>query len=154
MTLFREQLKIAAHFHLPVSVHARHCVDFVSRELFRIRPAGGVVHAFNGSIEQAKRLVDLGMKLGFGGALTYTGSKRIRRIFTELSDTDFVLETDAPDMPGVWRRQASDTRTHVSDITQVLECAAALRGTDPETLALLATQNARAAFPRMTLGKM
>ena len=154
LTLFRGQLKIAARFDLPVSVHARHCVDTVSRELARLRTARGVVHAFNGSLEQAKRLVGLGIKLGFGGALTYSGSRRIRRVFTGLSDTDFVLETDAPDMPGPRRRTMTDTRTHVSDITQVLECAAALRGTDPETLARQATQNARAAFPRMTLGKM
>ncbi len=153
LTLFRGQLEIAAHFDLPVSVHARHCVDTVSRELARHRSTGGVVHAFNGSVEQAKRLVGLGMKLGFGGALTYTGSRRIRRVFTELSDTDFVLETDAPDMPGALRRTEKDTRTHVSDITRVLECAATLRGTDSETVAYLATQNALEAFPRMCLGK-
>ena len=66
LTLFRGQLKIAARFDLPISVHTRHCVDTVSRELARHRPIGGVVHAFNGSVEQAKRLVGLGMKLGFG----------------------------------------------------------------------------------------
>lgn len=149
LKIFRGQLKIAARFHLPVSVHARHCVDTVSREIARIKPTGGVVHAFNGSLEQAKRLLGLGMKLGFGGALTYTGSRRIRRIFAQLSDTDFVLETDAPDMPGTLRRTLPDKRTHVSDITQVLECASELRGTDTETLAKIAMCNAYAAFPRM-----
>ena len=149
LKLFRGQLKIAADFNLPVSVHARHCVDTVSREIARIRPAGGVVHAFNGSLEQAKRLLSLGMKLGFGGALTYTRSLRIRRVFTQISDADFVLETDAPDMPGALRRTEHDTRTHVSDLVRVLACAADLRGTNSETLARLATQNALEAFPRM-----
>lgn len=151
LSLFRGQLKIAHRFALPVSVHARHAVDTVSREIARIPPTGGVVHAFNGSIEQAKRLLGFKMKLGFGGALTYEGSRRIRRAFVALNDADFVLETDAPDMPGATRRLASDTRTHPADIFETLKVAAALRSEAEETLSKLTKENALAAFPRLKM---
>ena len=151
LSLFRGQLKIAHRFALPVSVHARHAVDTVSREIARIPQVGGVVHAFNGSVEQAKRLLELKMKLGFGGALTYEGSKRIRRIFVALRDRDFVLETDAPDMPSATRRLASDTRTHPADIFETLKVAATLRNREEETISKLAKENALSAFPRLKL---
>ena len=147
--LFAGQLKTARDLSLPVSVHARHAVDKVAMWLGRIPPAGGVVHAFNGSIEQAQKLVRLGFKLGFGGALMYRGSQRIRRIFTLLPDDAFVLETDAPDMPGPERRASADPRTHLSDIFGYAAVAAELRGLSLEALCRLATANALSAFPRM-----
>lgn len=147
--LFREQLRIARKYALPVSVHARHAVDAVSKELATSGIRRGAVHAFNGSVQQAARLTGLGLKLGFGGALTYTGSLRIRRIFQSLSDTDFVLETDAPDMPGRHRRNASDKRTHPSDIEATLLCASELRKSSPENLAQHAIENSLQAFPKL-----
>ncbi len=151
LSIFRGQLKIAKRFELPVSVHARHAVDVVSREIARIRQTGGVIHAFNGSVEQAKRLLGLKMKLGFGGALTYEGSRRIRKAFVSLNDTDFVLETDAPDMPSATRRLARDTRTHPTDIFKTLEVASTLRRKEEESLAKLTKENALTAFPRLKM---
>ena len=147
--LFAGQLRTARDLALPVSVHARHAVDKVAMWLGRIPPAGGVVHAFNGSIEQAQKLLKLGFKLGFGGALAYQGSKRIRRIFAQLPEDAFVLETDAPDMPGPERRESADPRTHLEDIFGYASVAAELRGICLEDLCRIATDNALAAFPKM-----
>ena len=69
LPIFAAQLKLAAEFDLPVSIHARHAVDAVSAAIRKSGVRRGVIHAFNGSSEQAKRLIDLGFKLGFGGAL-------------------------------------------------------------------------------------
>ena len=149
LPIFAAQLKLAAEFDLPVSIHARHAVDAVSAAIRKSGVRRGVIHAFNGSSEQAKRLIDLGFKLGFGGALMYTGSKRIRRIFAEIGDTDFVLETDAPDMPSPGRRADVDSRTHPADIALYCEEAARIRGVSPENLARLARESALAVFSRM-----
>ena len=147
--LFSEQLKVARDFELPVSVHARHAVDAVYSHLKRLNVTRGVIHAFNGSEVQAERFLKLGFKLGFGGALLYSGSLRIRRIFASLAPEDYVLETDAPDMPAPFRREAADTRTHPADIRRYAEEAARLRNTTPEVIAKESCRNALAAFPRL-----
>ena len=36
-----------------------------------IEVGAGIAHAFNGSFQQAQAYLDLGMKLGFGGALSH-----------------------------------------------------------------------------------
>lgn len=148
--LFSEQLKVARDFDLPVSVHARHAVDAVYSHLKRLTVTRGVIHAFNGSEVQAERFLKLGFKLGFGGALLYSGSLRIRRIFASLGPENYVLETDAPDMPAPFRREAVDTRTHPADIRRYAQEAALLRNTTPDVIAKESCRNALAAFPRLT----
>lgn len=64
----------------------------------RSGPAGGIVHTFNGSFQQAQKYIDLGFKLGFGGAMTFTRAQQIRRLATSLQLESSVLETDAPDI--------------------------------------------------------
>jgi TatD DNase family protein len=100
--LFERQLVLAQEFKLPVIVHSRKAVDAVIQGLKRYATQGGIAHAFNGSLEQAKRLLDLGFKLGFGGAVTYENARHIRRLAQTLPLEAFVLETDAPDMPPQW----------------------------------------------------
>lgn len=100
---FVEQLKIARDAELPVLLHVRRSVDQVLKHLRRIRVRSGIAHAFNGSRQQAEEFIKLGFKLGFGGALTYGGSKRIRALVASLQHLEaIVLETDAPDMPPAW----------------------------------------------------
>lgn len=146
---FRAQLKLARKYHLSVSVHSRHAVDLVSKHLKELGPGKGVVHAFNGSIEQARRILSMGYKLGFGGSITFGGSKRIRRLLSELPADAFVLETDAPDMPSSQRISSPDSRTHIADIASYATIAAELRGCSRNLLCLQSKKNAYEAFPAL-----
>ena len=96
--LYTEQLKIAREFDLPVLLHVRKSQDQVYAGLRRVGVRQGIAHAFNGSNEQARRYVEHGMKLGFGGNVTFSRAKQIRRLATELPIEAIVLETDAPDI--------------------------------------------------------
>ena len=101
---FIEQLQIAAEFDLPVLLHVRRAVDQVLKCLRHSKVRRGIAHAFNGSRQQAQAFIDLGFKLGFGGAMTWPRATRIRQLATELPLESIVLETDAPDMSPVWRQ--------------------------------------------------
>lgn len=95
---FAEQLKIAQVFSLPVTIHARRSLYRVMHFVKAIGVTGGAIHAFTGSVEEAKDVRRVGLYLGVGGAVTYTGSKKVRKIVTELGLENIVLETDSPDM--------------------------------------------------------
>lgn len=149
---FAGQLKIARDFALPVSVHARYAADLVAKWLRRIEVPGGVIHAFNGSEAQAEVFMKLGFRLGFGGAMTYAGSRRIRRLAASLPLSSIVLETDCPDMPSSSRRDAGSVRTEPADIADYLEELARLRGVPACELAPVLFENALASFPGMRDG--
>lgn len=99
---FSEQLKLAREFDLPVLLHVRRTIDTVLHELRTVRVRGGIAHAFNGSRQQAEQFIDLGFKLGFGGAMTWPRATRLRELAATLPLEAIVLETDAPDIPPVF----------------------------------------------------
>lgn len=143
---FVEQLKIARDLDLPVLLHVRRAVDQVLAKLRRNRVCGGIAHAFNGSRQQAEEFIKLGFKLGFGGALTYAGSTRIRQLAASLPLHSIVLETDAPDMPPAWLAGGRNTPLQLPRINEVL---AGLRGIDAGALARATSANATAVLPRL-----
>jgi TatD DNase family protein len=147
---YREQLRIARAADLPVIVHVRRSADLLLKHLRRIEVPGGIIHAFNGSAQQAAQFIALKFKLGFGGAVTYSGSLRIRRHAAELPSEAVVLETDAPYIAPSWRRSDGLVgRTEPADVDRIANEVAALRGIDAETLVSINRANAIAALPRL-----
>ena len=163
MHFYRAQLRLARKHGLPVILHVRRSADQLFQGLREIGagagPWQGIAHAFNGSIEQAQRLVGAGLKLGFGGAVTYDRALQLRRLATELPLEALVLETDAPDMPPHWlyttaaARAAGQPqgRNSPQQLPRIGAALAALRGITPEAMAQASTANAVAALPRLGL---
>ncbi len=137
---FVEQLKIAREFGLPVILHVRRAIDSILKHLRRIRVPGGIAHAFNGSRQQAEEFIKLGFVLGFGGAMTYSGSTRIRSLAAELPLEHIVLETDAPDIPPAWLDRGRNAPGELPRIAAVL---AELRGVPVADVAAATTLTAR-----------
>ena len=98
LNLFEKQLKLACEVELPVILHVRKAHEEVLACLKKYPVNGGIVHAFNGSLQQAKRYMAYDFKFGFGGMLTYVRSSKLRKLAKELPLESIVLETDSPDM--------------------------------------------------------
>lgn len=144
LAFFTAQLKLARQFELPVLLHVRRAVDAVLRELRRMRVCGGIAHAFNGSRQQADEFIKLGFKLGFGGAMTYVGSSRIRALAASLPLSAIVLETDAPDIPPAWLNRG---RNAPAELPAIARCLAELRGLPVDEVISATCDNARAVLP-------
>ena len=138
--LFTRQLDLAAAAGLPVLIHARKAHDEVLACLRRHPVPGGIVHAFNGSLQQACQYLALGFKLGFGGMLTFARSSRLRALATALPLEALVLETDAPDMSGAAHQGERNSPAYLPEVLQAL---AQLRGQDAACLAEQTSHNAR-----------
>ena len=156
------QLKLARKHGLPVILHVRRSADQLLKGLRSVAgPSGapwqGIAHAFNGSEQQAKALIGMGFKLGFGGAVTYARAMQLRRLALELPLESIVLETDAPDMPPHWiyktaaERASGEPqgRNEPAELARIGAVLAALRGISPAALAAATTRNAFDALPRL-----
>ncbi len=141
---FVEQLRLARDFDLPVLLHVRRAVDAVLKQLRRFKVRGGIAHAFNGSRQQADEFIKLGFALGFGGAMTFSGSTRIRELARQLPLESIVLETDAPDIPPAWLNGSRNTPAELPRIAAVL---AELRELPVAELVQRTAANARAVLP-------
>lgn len=141
---FIEQLKLAKQFDLPVILHVRRAIDPILKQLRRFKQKGGIAHAFNGSRQQADEFIKLGFKLGFGGAMTYEGSTRIRELAATLPLESIVLETDAPDIPPAWLNRGRNTPAELPRIASLL---AELRGIELAEVSAITGSNAVSALP-------
>ncbi len=115
--LFSAQIQIAKSAKLPVVLHVRKAHEDVLIYLKALDfQEGGIVHAFNGSLQQAQRYMDMGFKLSFGGAMTYPNAVKLRKLVTELPLDAMVLETNSPDMKPANSRKAYNTPFQIFDI--------------------------------------
>jgi TatD DNase family protein len=93
------QLDVAHALQLPVVLHV---VGAHGRALQLLQqrgplPAGGVLHAYSGSAELVPRYAALGLRFGFGGALTRPSARKVKEALRVVPRDRLLLETDAPD---------------------------------------------------------
>ncbi|MDW7746457.1 TatD family hydrolase [Halomonas sp.] len=142
--LFDAQLCLAKVRALPVVIHCVRANDQVAKRLRQLAlPAGGLIHAFAGSPEQASKFLDLGFLVGLGGAVTFERAKRLQRAVESLPDDGYVLETDSPDMPLAGHRGERNEPARVAEVCRVV---ARLRGQDVDRVATDCTATARRLF--------
>lgn len=97
--IFISQMKIADEVGLPICIHNRDsigdCLEIL-KEHKHLLKNGGVVHCFSESVEIYKEIKKLGLKIAFGGTLTFKNSVQAPAV-CEIADLDDILiETDCP----------------------------------------------------------
>lgn len=146
MAVLREQLQLAVAMDLPVILHCRGLFEQMLGLLREMRSEGknlhGVIHAFTKSIELARRFTDLGLHLGFGGAVTRQRAG-VRRTVAAVKEEHILLETDAPSI-GLEEVRAHDAEPmHVRDVALAI---AEIRGQTLADVAGQTTKNAKSLF--------
>lgn len=144
MNAFDVHLDVARQFTKPVIVHSRKThAELISRLKSFRDFSGGVVHAFSGSYEQAKSLVDLGFYLGIGGVITYERAHKTRDAVKKIPLEFLLLETDAPDMPLQGEQGKINSPVNLERIANHL---AELKQQPLELVASVTTENANRLF--------
>lgn len=141
---FRQQIQLAKKYKLPIVIHCRDAFD----EIFEILEVEnddnlrGIFHCFTGTLEQAQKVIQLGMKLGIGGVLTFKNGK-IDRFMNEIPLEELVLETDAPYLaPTPYRGKRNES----AFLINIAEKLASLYGVGLDEIAAVTTETARKVF--------
>ena len=145
---FNAQLDLAQKYQLPVILHVRRSQDAILKALRRRSIPSGIAHAFNGSFQQAEQFIELGFKLGFGGAATYERALQIRRLLKELPLDSIVTETDSPDIPPAWLRGEGIAFNEPAFLPRIAKELALVRGVSDAKFASAVWSNAMQVLPR------
>lgn len=150
--VFAAQLSLAKELDLPVCVHDRDAHADVLELLREYRPQG-VLHCFSGSLEMAREILDLGMYIGIGGAVTFKNAKKVLRVAAGIPLDRLLLETDAPYMaPEPHRGRRNDSSLIPHTAAKIAE----LRGITTREVLEASNRNIRRLFrlegriPRVT----
>jgi len=142
--LFCEQLQLAKNHSLPVIVHVRKAMDQVISLLRKNNhAAGGVIHSFAGSLQQAQQLVDLNFKLGIAATVDFDRARKLRTVVAEIDEQALLLESDAPDQAGKNHR---GERNEPGFIVEHFSTMAMLRNVSEAALRQTLNDNTRSLF--------
>lgn len=140
--VYEDQLRLANILDLPVIVHARDASEDNLNMIKNYKPKG-VVHCFSGSLEVANELIDMGMYIGLGGAVTFKNAKNPVVVAQKIPLSKMLIETDAPYMtPVPFRGQRCDS-THIN---YTAEKIAQVRGITKEAVLEATKKNASELF--------
>ncbi len=139
--LLINQLKIAKEHHKPVIIHSREATQDTLDILSQFDVVG-VIHSFSGSIEVAKKYIELGYLLGINGVVTFKNA-HIKEVLKEVGINNIVLETDSPYLtPSPYRGEKNEP-AHIHDIATFI-CE--IVNIDLETLSTVTNENIKRIF--------
>jgi len=140
--IFEQQLILARELELPVIVHDREAHGDTMELLRKYRPRG-VVHCFAGSVEMAREVVELGMHIGLGGAVTFKNARRAVEVAECLPLERLLIETDAPYLAPVPHRGKRNDSLMLEFVVKKL---AEIMGETEGRIVQCSQKNARALF--------
>ncbi|MBQ8703186.1 MAG: TatD family hydrolase [Bacteroidales bacterium] len=142
--VLRIQMRWAGELDLPVCLHIRKAYNEVFgllRDLNRPRYRG-VMHCFSGSVQEARRAVEMGFLLGIGGVVTFKNAT-MADVVKAVPLESLLLETDAPYLSPVPHRGQRNEPAYLPLVAQRI---ADLRGITLDEVADVTTASARALF--------
>ncbi|WP_185877964.1 TatD family hydrolase [Blattabacterium cuenoti] len=141
---FQNQLELAKDRNLPIIIHCRNAFDYVfdilsKREYSFIK---GIFHCFSGTLTQAKKIINIGMKLGIGGIITFK-KNNIEQYLNQIDTENIVLETDSPYLsPHPFRGKRNDP----SNLTIILKKISEIYSISENTIANITNDNVNKIF--------
>jgi TatD DNase family protein len=142
---FEAQIQLSLEREVPFIVHQRDAELEVLDVLKRFdKPLNGVLHCFTGDWHYAQEILELGMWIGLGGAITFKSRTALHEASARIPLDRVVLETDAPFMAPVPHRGKRNEPAYVRNVAYRL---AELKDIDAEAVAETTTDNARELFP-------
>jgi len=141
---FKKQIAWAKELKLPIVIHCREAFNEVFEVLEQEKDENlyGIFHCFTGTLEQAKKVIDLGFYLGIGGVVTYKNGG-LDKFLGEIDLEHIVLETDSPYLTPVPFRGKPNESSYLIYVAQKV---AELHQISIEQVADITTRNSKLVF--------
>ena len=142
--VFISQILLANKYKLPIVIHCRDAFGD-TLEILKQHNAeyGAVMHCYSGSLEFAKELLKIGIKISFTGTVTYKNAVNLHEVAKYIPLDSFFFETDSPYLTPVPYR---GKRNEPKYVVEVANFVANLRGVPAEELIKITDINAKSFF--------
>jgi TatD DNase family protein len=145
--VFLKQMGLARAAKLPIIIHCRpsdhsenawdDCLALIA-EHWTCSGLGGILHCFTGTVEHARRGLDLGFMISFAGNITFPKAQNIRDAAQVVPLDRMLIETDSPYLAPIPHRGERNEPAFVKEVARQI---AELRGLPSEEIGAQTTQN-------------
>ena len=137
--VFAAQAQLAVSLGLPVVIHTREATGDTLAVLRETGASpGGVMHCFTGTVEEARRALEIGMFISLAGIVTFPKAGALREVARFVPEDRLLVETDAPFLAPVPHR---GTRNEPAFVVQTVAAVAAARGVEVAALGAILRRN-------------
>jgi TatD DNase family protein len=144
--VFSEQLELARCAGKPIIIHCREawpdCLALLDQR-WRSSGLGGLFHCFSGTLEEARRGIEMGFLISFAGNATYPKAQNLRDVAAALPLESILIETDSPFLAPQPFRGRRNEPAYVAEVARTL---ASVRNLPPQELAAATSANFRRFF--------
>jgi len=143
--VFRRFIHLAKRTGLPLVIHTREAEEDTLQilESENAAEAGGVIHCFSGSIELAKRCLEMGFHISIPGIVTFKKASNVHEVVKMVPIEKMLIETDSPFLAPIPYR---GKRNEPAYVKIVAEKVAGLKGLTLEDVARITTLNTERLF--------
>jgi TatD DNase family protein len=150
--VFLRQMELARAAKLPIIIHCRpsdnsenaweDCLRLI-RERWAGSGLGGILHCFTGTVDHARRGLDLGFMISFAGNITFPKAQNIRDAAQFVPLDRMLIETDSPYLAPIPHRGQRNEPMFVIEVARQL---GELRGLTTEAIGTQTALNFRRFF--------
>jgi TatD DNase family protein len=125
--VFRAQMELAKSAKLPIIIHCRpsdnsenawdDCLALI-KEQWSPTGLGGVLHCFTGTVDHARRGLDLGFMISFAGNITFPKAQNIRDAAQMVPLDRMLIETDSPYLAPIPHRGKRNEPAFVKEVAR------------------------------------
>ena len=142
LEVFQWQMDLAKKHDKPVIIHCRDAYED-TYEVLKRNGHRGIMHCYSGSVEMAKRFVDLGFYISLAGPVTFKNARVPKDVAANINIENLLIETDCPYLtPHPFRGKLNEP----ANVVYIAQEIAKLKNMEIENVASETTFNAKTIF--------
>lgn len=140
--IFQKQIDIAKKHDKPIVIHARDAYEDTYR-ILKQAAHRGIMHCYSGSVEMAKRYIEIGFEISLAGPVTFKNARVPKEVATVIGIDHLMIETDCPYLaPHPFRGKLNEP----ANVVYIAQEIAKLKNMEIEDVARITTFNAKKMF--------
>ena len=140
--VFQQQVDLAKKHQKPIIIHCRDAYED-TYEVLKKNGHPGIMHCYSGSVEMAKRFIDLGFYISLAGPVTFKNARVPKDVAEKIGLEHLLIETDCPYLtPQPYR----GTLNEPANVVYIAQEIAKLKNMEIESVASQTTFNAKKVF--------
>lgn len=140
--IFQLQVDLAKKHQKPIIIHCRDAYED-TYEVLKRNGHPGIMHCYSGSVEMAKRFIDLGFYISLAGPVTFKNARVPKDVAEKIGLEHLLIETDCPYLtPQPYRGSLNEP----ANVVYIAQEIAKLKNMEIESVASQTTFNAKKVF--------
>jgi len=150
--VFLRQIELARAAKLPIVIHCRpsdnsenawdDCLAII-KDQWSSSGLGGILHCFTGTVDHARRALDMGFMISFAGNVTFPKAQNIRDAAVQVPIDRMLIETDSPYLAPIPHR---GKRNEPAFVVETARQIGELRNLPGEDIGFKTTENFKRFF--------